>query len=133
MQMTENMDSTDVIDVRNAPSLVPERRAIDCIHLSQIAGGEERTMREVLKAFDMQAVLLLDRIASETPKAAAARAHTLADSARAVGAWRVAELAEAFEGEALKTGPIALSVATRRLSAAVTEVQLEIQNLTRVS
>jgi HPt (histidine-containing phosphotransfer) domain-containing protein len=133
MQMTENINPAGVIDIRNAPSLVPERRAIDCIHLSQITGGDERTMREVLKVFDMQAALLLDRIASEAPKAAAARAHTLANSARAVGAWRVAELAGVFEGEALKTGPIALSVATRRLSAAVTEVQLEIQNLTSVS
>ena len=133
MLAQEVTDHKTVIKIENAPPLVPGRAAIDRAHLARMAGADTTAMQEVLTAFDMQAALLLARIASETPKAAAARAHTLASSARAVGAWRVAELAGAFEGEALKAGPVALSAVTRQLSAAVTEAQIEIQNLTRAS
>jgi HPt (histidine-containing phosphotransfer) domain-containing protein len=86
-------------------------------------------MRHILTLFDRQADMLLTLIACEPPKAAAARAHTLAVSARALGAWKVAESATAFEQVALKPGPAILSSAMNQLSSAVTEAQSEIASI----
>jgi len=96
-----------------------------------MTGGDRVTMREVLGLFDLQSDLLLSRIMSEAPKAAAARAHTLADSAKSVGASRVAEAASELEALALKPGPVMLSAAVGRLASAVIEAQAEVDSYIR--
>jgi HPt (histidine-containing phosphotransfer) domain-containing protein len=130
MQVRE-VASPEVERVARAPSLVPERPVIDFAHLTQMTGGDRVTMREVLGLFDLQSDLLLSRIMSEAPKAAAARAHTLADSAKSVGASRVAEAASELEALALKPGPVMLSAAVGRLASAVIEAQAEVDSYIR--
>ena len=59
--------------------------------------GERKLESEVLDIFDCQAGMLVARMANEPPQVVAALAHTLIGSARGVGAWKVAEAAEALE------------------------------------
>jgi hypothetical protein len=110
------------VQFTEAPSLVPDR-PIDFDQLGRMSHGHAKTMQELLRVFNLQADLLLARMTSEEPKIAAARAQVLASSARAVGAWKVAECAAAFEREARGNGPISLNPALRRLAAAVIEAQ----------
>jgi HPt (histidine-containing phosphotransfer) domain-containing protein len=117
-----------VVEAVEAPSLVPDR-AIDIAHLARMACDEQATMWEMLRVFDLQADVLVARMTSEEPKVAAARAHTLAVSARSIGAWKVAESATAFENAARGSGPVVLSPAMNHLSETVTEAQVEIGSL----
>jgi HPt (histidine-containing phosphotransfer) domain-containing protein len=48
-------------------------------------------------------------------------AHTLKGSARAVGAWRVARVAETAEGMSRRRNPAGCKAAVRELSAALAE------------
>lgn len=114
--------SAQRIKNNEAPSLVPDR-PIDFDRLTRLSGGDQKTMREVLQVFNLQADLLLARMASEEPRAAAARGHTLAVCAHSVGAWKVEACATRFEQIALESGPIALNPIMRRLAAIVTEAQ----------
>ena len=84
-------------------------------------------MRILLEAFDLQIEVLSTRMTSEAPKEAAARAHTLAVTARSVGAWKVAECAVEFESIALGPPPIALGPAMYRLSVAITDTHVAIE------
>jgi HPt (histidine-containing phosphotransfer) domain-containing protein len=118
----------EVVETVQAPSLVPDR-AIDLAHLARVAHEDQATMWEMLRVFDLQADVLVARLTSEEPKVAAARAHTLAVSAKSVGAWKVAESAAGFERAALSTGPVVLSPAMNRLTKSVTEAQVEINSL----
>ncbi len=118
----------EVVETAEAPSLVPDR-AIDLAHLARMAQDDKATMWEMLRVFDLQADVLVARLTSEEPKVAAARAHTLAVSAKCVGAWKVVELATAFENAARGSGPVVLSPAMNRLSETVTEAQVEINSL----
>ena len=59
--------------------------------------GEKSLEAEVLALFDRQADMLLARMRQASPAAAAAFAHTIKGSARGIGAWRVADAAEAVE------------------------------------
>jgi hypothetical protein len=104
------------------PSLVPEG-PINFDQLARTSRGHVETAQELLRVFHLQADVLLARMTSEEPKTAAARAHVLADSARCVGAWRVAERAVDFERVARGNGPISLNPAMRCLAAAVVEAQ----------
>jgi hypothetical protein len=116
-----------------APSLVPDRAPIDRRHLTQMTFGEQSLEREVLELFDRQAAMLIGRMRSAegavvAGAVAAAMAHTLKGSARGIGAWRVAEAAEAVEIAA--TGPrTMLAVRIERLDGAVAEARSEIAGL----
>jgi len=128
MPADQTIDHEKVIKAAEAPSLVPDR-PIDIEHLARMCGGDQATMQKMLSVFDVQADLLLARMSGEGPKAAAARAHSLAVSARGVGAWKLAECAEDFEKHVLQPGTITLNPAMRRLSAAVSEVHTAIGSL----
>ena len=65
------------------------------------------------------------------PAAAAAFAHTIKGSARGIGAWRVAEAAEAVERAAAGLAPGMLTTAIDRLGVAIHEVQGTIAALRR--
>lgn len=118
-----------------APSLVPDSAPIDRRHLTQMTFGEQSLEREVLELFDRQAAMLIGRMrgvegAMVAGAVAAAMAHTLKGSARGIGAWRVAEAAEAVEIAA--TGPKPMLVAgIERLDGAVAEARVEIAGLLR--
>ena len=85
------------IDSKDAPSLAPDDRPIDLVHLARTTLGDRSLEREVLQLFDRQAALLITRMRSATPGSVVIIAHTMKGSARGIGAWRVARAAEAVE------------------------------------
>lgn len=75
-------------------------RPIDLVHLARQTLGDRALEREILGLFMTQARALVAKL--EMAPAGKSRldlAHTLKGSARAVGAWRVAEQAERCETE----------------------------------
>lgn len=80
-----------------SPPLVPDDPPIDLQHLSRMTLGEPGLEREVLSLFADQSRDLIEKLA-KLPGDAAGLAHTLKGSARAIGAFRVAEAALHFEG-----------------------------------
>ena len=84
-----------------SPPLVPADPPIDLEHLGRMTLGEPNLEREVLTLFATQSREIAERLSS-IPDDAAALAHTLKGSARAIGAFRVADAALTFE-TALRT------------------------------
>jgi HPt (histidine-containing phosphotransfer) domain-containing protein len=121
----------------SAPSIVPSepvvsgltasQPVIDLVHLGRMTLGEKSLEAEVLALFDRQTDMLLTRMEQAPPAAAAAFAHTIKGSARGIGAWRVAEAAEAVERAA--AGSADLTGVIGGLAAAVDEAHSAIADL----
>jgi HPt (histidine-containing phosphotransfer) domain-containing protein len=79
-----------------SPPLVPDDGPIDLAHLARMTLGDAALERQVLGLFASQSTSLIEKLAA-LPAEAGALAHTLKGSARAIGAFRVAECAEALE------------------------------------
>jgi HPt (histidine-containing phosphotransfer) domain-containing protein len=90
------------IDWMPSPPLVPDCQPIDCQHLARMTLGDASLEREVLGLFAAQASSLMANLQA-LPSDAAALAHTLKGSARAIGAFGVAEAADQLE-QALRGG-----------------------------
>jgi HPt (histidine-containing phosphotransfer) domain-containing protein len=119
-------------DAAEAPSLAPDDRPIDLVHLARMTLGDRSLEREVLQLFDRQATLLIARMRSAAPGGAATLAHTLKGSARGIGAWRVARAAEALElAGAANAGDVV--GALERLAAATDEACAVIAELLRAN
>jgi hypothetical protein len=125
----ETNDCVTAVAQVAAPPLAPGAQAIDLAQLSRMTLGEESLEREVLALFDLQAGMLLARMANEAPKVVAGLAHTLTGSARGIGAWTVAEASEAVERVACTSGSVTLNGAVDRLSSAVAEAQAAITTI----
>jgi HPt (histidine-containing phosphotransfer) domain-containing protein len=99
-EMTSWAESGQPIEGRKASS-----RPVDLVRLSRYTLGARDLEREVLELFCTQSFLFLEQSKrSPSDKEWKDLTHTLKGSARAVGAWRVAEAAERAEplaGEAL--------------------------------
>ncbi|MBI3433686.1 MAG: Hpt domain-containing protein [Proteobacteria bacterium] len=80
-----------------SPPLAPHAQSVDLAHLFRMTLGDSRLEREVLALFDRQIEMLMARMSQATPARIAAMAHTMLGSARGIGAWTVAEAAEAVE------------------------------------
>ncbi len=93
-----------------SPPLVPEDSAIDVQHLGRMTLGEAALETEVLALFAAQSRDLASRLAT-IPADAAALAHTLKGSARAIGAFRVADAALGFEAAMKNDGDVMRAVA----------------------
>jgi HPt (histidine-containing phosphotransfer) domain-containing protein len=93
-----------------SPPLVPEDSAIDVQHLARMTLGETALEAEVLALFAAQSRDLVGRLAT-IPADAAALAHTLKGSARAIGAFRVADAAFGLEAALKNDGDTARAVA----------------------
>lgn len=89
-----------------SPPLVPENSAIDVQHLGRMTLGEAALEAEVLGLFAAQSADLVARLKT-IPADAAALAHTLKGSARAIGAFRVAEAALGVEAAMKSDGDVA--------------------------
>ena len=73
-------------------------RPIDLVHLARQTLGDRSLEQEILALYLKQARALVDRIAEcGGGRDRADLAHTLKGSSRAVGAWQVAQAAEAVE------------------------------------
>jgi HPt (histidine-containing phosphotransfer) domain-containing protein len=104
---------------------VPSGQAIDLAHLARMTLGERTLEREVLALFDRQTEMLLPRIRHAERRAAATLAHTLKGSALGIGAFRVAQAAEAVEQA--PAGDVMTAI--EALDAAVAETRGEIARL----
>jgi HPt (histidine-containing phosphotransfer) domain-containing protein len=84
------------IDWMPSPPLVPDDGPIDIEHLQRMTLGDASLEREVLAMFSAQAVSLMGTLAS-LPADTVVLAHTLKGSARAIGAFAVADAAGHLE------------------------------------
>jgi HPt (histidine-containing phosphotransfer) domain-containing protein len=106
------------------PETSAEQRVLDLVHLARQTFGDRDLEREVLALFEAQCRRLLPILAG----AAAGRergdaAHTLKGAARAVGAWRLAALADELETALAADAPEALDGLLARLDRAMRETQ----------
>ena len=111
--------------------ILVKKGLLDLAHLARMTLGECALEREVLALFGRQVDMLLVRMASEEPRLVAALAHTLAGSASAIGAWKVAEAATAVERAACEPHGIGLAGLTDHLVGAVAEVHAAIGEIQR--
>jgi HPt (histidine-containing phosphotransfer) domain-containing protein len=90
------------------PSRLPVSTAcaLDLDHLRRMTLDDQVLEREVLEMFLKQAGRLADALV-ETPAETSALAHTLKGSARAIGAFRLADSAAAVEDASRKGGDLA--------------------------
>jgi HPt (histidine-containing phosphotransfer) domain-containing protein len=99
---------------------------IDLDHLARMTCGETALEREVLALFLKQSASLATALA-EVSGETARLAHTLKGSARAIGAFRLADCAAAFEEAARRGTDPAAELAGLR--AALTEATHAIEGL----
>lgn len=109
-----------------SPPLVPDDSPLDTEHLARMTLGERSLEREVLAMFAEQALTVSRRLAAQPPDSAML-AHTLKGSARAIGAFAVADAAEALE-RALQDGH-GIRAALARLDRRVSEARAVIETL----
>ena len=103
-----------------SPPLVPDDGPIDFEHLSRMTLGDPALECEVLSMFVAQSARLLDRLAP-LPAETGSIAHTLKGSARAIGAFAVAEAASRLEAALPEAGDARSALAALR--DAVAEAQ----------
>ena len=90
------------VDWMPSPPLAPDDGPIDIEQLRRMTLGDDSLEREVLAMFSARAVSLIGNLAT-LPKDAGALTHTLKGSARAIGAFGVADAAVRLEA-ALQNG-----------------------------
>jgi len=91
------------IDWMPSPPLVPDEGPIYIGHLDRMTLGDASLERQVLAMFTAQTVGLVGALAG-LPADAGALVHQLKGSARAIGAFRLADAAGRLEAELLKGG-----------------------------
>ena len=78
-------------------ALAVDEPAIDLVHLARKTLGDPSLEAEMLEAFGFRATLLMLRMQQAALSGIGAAAQALNDSARNIGAWRVALAAEAVK------------------------------------
>ncbi len=112
----------------SSPPLVPDLGPIDLNHLRRMTLGDDSLEREVLEMFSAQSSRLLGALAN-LPADSATLAHTLKGSARAIGAFAVADAAAELEAQ-IKTGADTTAVLVQ-LDASVAQACAAIDALLR--
>ena len=113
-----------------SPPLAPDDGPIDIEHLKRMTLGDAGLEREVLAMFTAQAAGLIGALEA-SPADAGALAHTLKGSARAIGAFGVAEAAGDLETLLQRGGDPAPALA--ELRDAVAQARLAIDAILRRS
>ena len=113
-----------------SPPLAPDDGPIDIDHVRRMTLGDAGLEREVLAMFSAQSVSLIAGLAAKSADTTAL-AHMLKGSARAIGAFRVAEAAESLEIR-LRNGDDP-SEALAEVEDAVAEARAAIDELLRRS
>jgi HPt (histidine-containing phosphotransfer) domain-containing protein len=113
-----------------SPPLAPDDGPIDIEHLRRMTLGDESLEREVLAMFSAQAVRLVGALAG-LPAEGGTLAHTLKGSARAIGAFRVADAASGLESAIQNGGDPTEALA--ELKEAVAEARSTIDVILRRS
>jgi HPt (histidine-containing phosphotransfer) domain-containing protein len=96
LQRIDWMPSPPLVPDDDGPTFVPDDGPIDPGHLKRMTLGDESLEREVLAMFSSQSARLIGTLAA-LPAEAGELAHTLKGSARAIGAFAVADAADALE------------------------------------
>ena len=107
-----------------------ETRPVDLVHLARYTLGDRDMEREVLSLFADRCDQDVARLRSAQSATEWQRAcHTIKGSARAIGAWKLARLAE--EGETMQPADCdaQASEAVARIDAAASEVKAFIKHL----
>jgi HPt (histidine-containing phosphotransfer) domain-containing protein len=107
-----------------SPPLAPGDGPIDFEHLDRMTFGDAGLEREVLTMFSAQSARLVHTLAA-IPADASALAHTLKGSARAIGAFAVADAADRLE--AAIAGGSDTSAPLAELDEAVAQAQAAIE------
>ena len=118
------------VDWMPSPPIAPDDGPIDLEHLRRMTLGDAGLEREVLAMFAAQTVGLIGALAALPPESGAL-AHTLKGSARAIGAFAVADAAARLEAAIQKGDDPAPSLAGLR--DAVTEARAAIDAILRRS
>jgi HPt (histidine-containing phosphotransfer) domain-containing protein len=118
------------VDWMPSPRLAPDDGPIDLEHLQRMTLGDASLEREVLTMFSAQAAGLIGRLAA-LPADAAALAHTLKGSARAIGAFAVADAASDLEAALQQGGNV--SQALTGLKAAIAQARMAVDAILRRS
>ena len=113
-----------------SPPLAPDDGPIDFEHLSRMTLGDAGLEQEVLAMFVAQSTTLVSTLAA-MPADASALAHTLKGSARAIGAFSVADAAARLEA-AIARG-FDTSAALAELGETVAEARAAIEVVLRRS
>ena len=113
-----------------SPPLAPGGGPIDYEHLQRMTLGDAGIEHEVLSMFSAQSAKLIQTLMAQ-PSDAGALAHTLKGSARAIGAFAVADAAERLE--AVIAGGLDPSAALARLGEAVADARGVIEGFLRRS
>jgi len=113
-----------------SPPLAPDDGPIDFEHLSRMTLGDAGLEQEVLAMFVAQSTTLVSTLAA-MPAEASALAHTLKGSARAIGAFSVADAAARLEA-AIARG-FDTSAALAELGETVAEARAAIEAVLRRS
>jgi HPt (histidine-containing phosphotransfer) domain-containing protein len=113
-----------------SPPLAPDDGPIDLDHLKRMTLGDAGLEQEVLAMFSAQSAKLLGELAG-LPAEAAAIAHTLKGSARAIGAVGVADAAARLEAALSASSDPAEPLA--ELGAAIATARGAIDDLLRRS
>jgi HPt (histidine-containing phosphotransfer) domain-containing protein len=113
-----------------SPPLAPDDGPIDFEHLSRMTLGDAGLEQEVLAMFVAQSTTLVSTLAA-MPVDASALAHTLKGSARAIGAFSVADAAARLEA-AIARG-FDTSAALAELGETVAEARAAIEAVLRRS
>ncbi len=113
-----------------SPPLAPDDGPIDFEHLSRMTLGDAGLEQEVLAMFVAQSTTLVSTLAA-MPVDASALAHTLKGSARAIGAFSVADAAARLEAAIAKG--FDTSAALAELGETVAEARAAIEAVLRRS
>ena len=113
-----------------SPPLAPDDGPIDFEHLSRMTLGDAGLEQEVLAMFVAQSTTLVSTLAA-MPADASALSHTLKGSARAIGAFSVADAAARLEA-AIARG-FDTSAALAELGETVAEARAAIEAVLRRS
>jgi HPt (histidine-containing phosphotransfer) domain-containing protein len=118
------------VDWMPSPPLAPDDGPIDIEHLQRMTLGDASLEREALAMFSSQAAGLIGKLAA-LPADAAALAHTLKGSARAIGAFAVADAASDLEAALQQGGNV--SQALTELKAAIAQARMAVDAILRRS
>src|SRR5881396_3011555 len=113
-----------------SPPLAPDDGPIDFEHLQRMTLGDAEIEQEVLTIFSAQSAKLVHTLAA-MPADACALAHTLKGSARAIGAFAVADAAARLE--AAIAGGFDASAALAELDDEVAQARVAIEAVLRRS
>ena len=113
-----------------SPPLAPDDGPIDFEHLNRMTLGDAGLEQEVLAMFVAQSARLVSMLAT-MPSDAGALAHTLKGSARAIGAFDVADAADRLEAAIARGFDVPAALA--ELVEAVAQAQAAIEPVLRRS